>query len=438
MKPSAIHLEWEGKNRQPARPAARLTRLREVYPAGRSDASPASLRPPRNRLILGDNLAVMDCLRSELKGAFRLIYADPPFATGKGFPRRIGRREDSRKPGTWKLGEGYSDSWETIEQYLSMLYPRLAGMHDLLADNGTLYLHLDWHVVHYARLLLDEIFGPENFVNEVIWIYHGPSPVRSYFNRKHDTILVYGKGRKPLFFGDRVRIPYHPSTQRTFQSSPRAGFGKKPDLGRGKIPEDWWYFPVVARLHSERTGYPTQKPEALLERIILASSDRGDLIGDFFCGSGTTVRVADSLSRRWIGCDILPHSIALCQKRLAIAKAGPYAVETANPPPVRRRAPVELQTRVVKKGRRVEITLSAMKPCRPDGFPASLDYWEVDFQYDGKCMRSTFQSARPWRDGGMQTAAAHTYSRAGQHRIYIRCLSVNGETAEKQMRVAIP
>ena len=134
--------------------------------------------------------------------------------------------------------------------------------------DGMLYLHLDWRAVHFAKILLDEVFGPANFINEIIWVYHGPSPVKAYFNRKHDTILAYAKGKNPRFFPDRVRVPYHPSTLRTFASSSKAGFGKRPDLERGKIPEDWWYFPVIARLHSERTGYPTQKPEALLERIL--------------------------------------------------------------------------------------------------------------------------------------------------------------------------
>jgi hypothetical protein len=301
-----------------------------------------------------------------------------------------------------------------------------------------LYLHLDWHAVHYAKLLLDEIFGPDNFLNEIIWVYHGPSPVRSYFNRKHDTILVYGKGKKPLFFADRIRVPYHPATHRTFQSSAKAGFGKQPNLERGKIPEDWWYFPVVARLHNERTGYPTQKPEALLERIILASSDQGDWVGDFFCGSGTSIHVADSLSRRWVGCDILPQSIAVCQKRLALSKASPYSVEIPNTLLLPQQAPSRLKVRLLRKGRQIELKIISMKPCHPEGFPASLDYWEVDFDYAGDCFRSTFQSARPLRNGTIQTAVTHTYTRAGKYRIYIHGVSANGDVSEAELRVSLP
>jgi DNA modification methylase len=406
----------------------------EVFPGGRA---PQSNRPLQNRLILGDNLPVMDALLEDLRGAFRVVYCDPPFATGKGFRRRIGRGEDSRKPETWRMGEGYDDSWDSIEEYLSMLYPRLIRMRELLAADGTLFLHLDWRAVHFAKVLLDEIFGPENFVNEIIWVYHGPSPVRSYFNRKHDTILVYGRGKQRAFYPDRIRVPYHPSTHRTFASSPKAGFGKQPDLLRGKIPEDWWYFPVIARLHSERTGYPTQKPEALLERILLASSEKGDLVGDFFCGSGTTLRVADALSRRWIGCDVLPQSIAICQRRLALGRARPYAVESPGgvfpTPSPRNRLKVDLHL----EGRRVTAVLEGMRVCPPDGFPASLDYWEADFDFRGGIVRSVRQAARPWRKGTADLSFSHTYARKGTYRLWIRAICSDGTTAAAEKKVVI-
>jgi len=435
-KNQTVRLEWSGKGPLPGPHPAELVRRLEV---SSGNHRPAQQTPPRpNRLILGDNLPVMDALLTDLRGAFRLIYCDPPFATGKGFSRRIGRGEDSRKPATWRLGAGYDDSWTSVEAYLSMLYPRLIRMRDLLAADGTLYLHLDWRAVHFAKVLLDEIFGAENFINEIIWVYHGPSPVKTYFNRKHDTILVYARGKQRAFFPERIRVPYHPSTRRTFASSPRAGFGKQPDLERGKIPEDWWYFPVIARLHSERTGYPTQKPEALLERIVLASSEKDDLVGDFFCGSGTTLRVADSLSRRWIGCDLLPQSVAVCQRRLALAKSHPYVIESeADAFPGTFPGENPLQARIATAGRKVTVTLTGIKFCRPDGFPASLDYWELDFDYRGDVIRSRRQAARPWRRGSAELMMEHTYPRKGTFRLLIRAICSDGAVASAEKSINI-
>ncbi len=154
----------------------------------------------------------MSALLPEYEGRVQLIYADPPFFTNRRYPARVGREEDSRRPKEWRLTEGYPDHWPDLDSYLDMLYPRLVLMHRLLSSTGSLYLHLDWHANAYARLLLDEIFGPERFLNEIIWVYHGPSPIRSAFNRKHDTILVYTKGDEYIFNVDNIRTPYDPST----------------------------------------------------------------------------------------------------------------------------------------------------------------------------------------------------------------------------------
>ncbi len=293
-------LNWKGKHLATPEPAT-LIQDSFLYPNGLGYPK----THPDGRLILGDNLAVMAALLPEYEGRINLIYADPPFFTNRKFSARIGRGEDSRKPEKWKLVEGYHDAWPDLDSYLQFLYERLSLMVRLLAPNGTLYLHLDWHADAYARLILDELFGSDGvFINEIIWAYHGPSPIKSAFNRKHDTILAYAKGKDYTFNANAVREPYNPNTIATFKSSRKAGFGKVPDLERGKVPEDWWYFPVVARLHNERTGYPTQKPEALLQRIILASSNKGDTVADFFCGSGTTSLVAAKNGRKFITSDV--------------------------------------------------------------------------------------------------------------------------------------
>jgi len=358
-----------------------------VYPqgAGYPDQAPGS------QLILGDNLPVMSALLPEYEGKLDLIYADPPFFTNRRYPMRIGRGEDSRKPKEWQLAEGYPDHWPDLEAYLDMLYPRLALMHRLLSATGTFYLHLDWHASAYARLILDEIFGPERLLNEIAWVYHGPSPIRSAFNRKHDTLLVYTKGEQYTFNVDDIRQPYDPVTFKTFASSRKAGFGKIPDLKRGKVPEDWWYFPVVARLHAERSGYPTQKPEALLQRVILASSNPGDWVADFFCGSGTTPAVAARLGRRFIASDISFRAIHTTRTRLVMENYPVFSIQ---------------KLKGVKSTENDEL-LSASISARREGQVVQLearyfdeiDYWEADPAWDSQVFRSAAQAVRPRRKG---------------------------------------
>ena len=370
-----------------------------------------------NGLYLGDNLAVMSALLPEYEGRIDLIYADPPFFTNRRYPARVGRGEDSRRPSEWQMAEGYSDHWTDMDAYLDMLYPRLVLMHRLLASTGTLYLHLDWHANAYARLLLDEIFGPGRLLNEIVWVYHGPSPIRSAFNRKHDTILVYTKGDKYTFNVDAVREPYNPVTVKTFASSAKAGFGKVPDLDRGKVPEDWWYFPVVARLHNERTGYPTQKPQAMLERILLASSNPGDLVADFFCGSGTTAAAAVRTGRCIIAADGAWRAVHTAYTRLS-GMDQPFAFwrETITAPKI----PL---LQVVPQPE-----LADGKICLPPELLSNLDAWEVDANWDGQTFRSTAQASRSKRKG--ELAAGLELPPGFMGPVCVRLVTVDGQRGQ--------
>lgn len=408
-------IHWAGKNLSTPEPAS-LIKDSVVHPSG--FGYPGT--EPSSRLILGDNLSVMAALLPEYEGRIHLIYADPPFFTNRKFKARIGRGEDSRKPGQWELVEGYHDDWTNLDEYLDFLYQRLELMRRLLASNGTLYLHLDWHADAYARLILDELFGAENFLNEIIWAYHGPSPIRSAFNRKHDTILSYVKGREYTFNADAVREPYNQNTVNTFKSSPKAGFGKMPDLERGKVPEDWWYFPVVARLHNERTGYPTQKPVALLERIVLASSNPGDLVADFFCGSGTTPFVAAKHGRRFIACDENFRAIHTTRSRLTETKSV-FSIEYASASPFPLSA-MPRTARISSSGGLVSLTTRL-----------ELDYWEVDPQWDGKMFHSAAQAKRPARSGdiplelkirtGGDVCIRFVTTKGGQYQSHVQAVS---------------
>jgi SAM-dependent methyltransferase len=239
----------------------------------------------------------------------------------------------------------------------------------------------------YARLLLDEIFGLEHLLNEIVWVYHGPSPIRSAFNRKHDTILVYTKSEKYTFNVDQVRQPYDPKTVKTFASSPKAGFGKIPDLKRGKVPEDWWYFPVVARLHLERSGYPTQKPEAMLARIILASSNPGDWVADFFCGSGTTAVVAAKLGRRFIASDLSSRAVHTTRTRLIKTGSPVFAVKQIKGiEPTRADPQFADSVNLILDNQSVKLVAKQAE---------EIDYWEVDPAWDGKLFRSATQAISP-------------------------------------------
>jgi site-specific DNA-methyltransferase (adenine-specific) len=411
-------LTWASKTPpQPVPATLELDSL--VYPGG--SGYPGT--NPENELIWGDNLAIMSALLPEYEGRFDLIYADPPFFTNRHFPARVGRGEDSRRPKEWRLAEGYPDHWPDIHAYLDMLYPRLHMMHRLLAPAGTLYLHLDWHADHYARLLLDEIFGPERLLNEIVWVYHGPSPIRTAFNRKHDIILAYTKSERYTFNVEAVRTSYNPNTVKTFGSSPKAGFGKVPDLERGKVPEDWWYFPVVARLHNERTGYPTQKPEALLERIILASSNPGDMVGDFFCGSGTTPLVADRLGRNFIANDGTWRAIHTTRTRLVAHNARSFQIQN-----LAGLKPPHVEVSPLERG----LQLAGQAILLDESWLEELDYWEIDPVWDRKIFRSAVQAVRPRKKElvparldfpGRQASAADRRD----HPVGVRLVKITGE-----------
>lgn len=397
-------LTWPSKSLSDPQPAA-LTLDSLLHPNG--TGYPAM--PVADRVYLGDNLGIMASLLPEYEGRIDLIYADPPFFTNKYFSTRIGRGEDSRRPSEWKLAEGYTDHWNDLDSYLDFLYPRLALMYRLLAPNGTLYLHLDWHADSYARLLLDELFGREHMINEIIWTYHGPSPIRRAFNRKHDTILVYTKGEEYIFNTDAVREPYNPSTVKTFGSSPRAGFGKVPDLERGKVPEDWWYFPVTARLHNERTGYPTQKPEALLERILLASSKPDSLVADFFCGSGTFPLVAARHGRRFLASDVSWRAVHTTCARLVDTAREPVGIYHENGRTIPSSdTPIEISVS--------ETTITLKNP-------PPLDYWEIDPAWDGELFRSAAQAKRPVRTGEIPLEIKMP---AAPTKVCVRAVSVDG------------
>lgn len=277
----------------------------------RSARSAGAAPPPAaSRLIHGDNLEVM---RSLPDGCIDLVYADPPFFTG------------ARKVARARNGDGashaFDDAWAgDLAAYVAWMSERLREMHRLLSPRGVLYLHCDFHAGHYLKVEMDRIFGRERFQNEIIWRYGlGASNARRHFLRKHDTILVYARGDAPTFNLQRGDVT--PAMLAKYCHEDDGGRymmsrGRKYYLQGGKPLDSVWDIPAIAATSSERLGYPTQKPEALLERIILASSNPNDVVADFFCGSGTTPAVAHRLARRWLACDASAGAVAMTRSRL--------------------------------------------------------------------------------------------------------------------------
>lgn len=292
----------------------------------------------RNKLIWGDNLLVMGSLLERFAGRIDLIYIDPPFATGADFSflAEIGEQGlEIAKEQSAIEEKAYRDTWGRGDSsFLAMMRERLVLMRDLLADNGSLFLHCDWHIGHYLKSICDEVFGRNQLVNEIIWCYTGPgSPRMRQFNRKHDTIFWYARSKDWCFNDTEVRVAHHEKTKENFKKGLKgSGFvADTYDLAeKGKIPEDWWEMAIAARYPVDgvqRTGYATEKPWPLIERIVKAASKEGQLVADFFAGSGTTLAVAEKLGRRWIGCDLGRWATHVTRKRLlGIEDCNPFEV----------------------------------------------------------------------------------------------------------------
>lgn len=300
----------------------------------------------RNRLIWGDKKYVLPSLLPEFAGKINLIYIDPPFNVGSdfSFTATIADHPDTEEDETTYFvkqpsiieQKAYRDTWgKGLDGYMQWFYETALLLKELLAEEGSIYVHLDWHIGQYAKVVLDEVFGYDNFRNEIIWAYTGPgSPGMKQYNRKHDNIFWYSKGDKWKFIDKDVRIPHHEKTKDNFKKG-LVGSGFISDTydldEKGKVPESWWEIGIAARYPIDgvkRTGYATEKPWPLLERIIKGSSDENDLVLDCFCGSGITAAVAEKLNRRWITCDLGRFAIHTARKRfLGIDNVKPFIVQ---------------------------------------------------------------------------------------------------------------
>lgn len=330
-------LAWPGKSLPPARAVSPPRLIGTLDPVD-ADANqrqwlnwPASW-PTSGLLLLGDNADALQSLRQTgFESRIDLIYVDPPFDTSDVFVERIQLRGElgdlvlGSKPLTVGRLMQYRDTWKD-DDYLQFIYERLVAMMPLMKPTGSIYVHCDYRRSHHIRVLMDEVFGEENFRNEIIWFYPRGGDGERAFNRKHDTLLFYSNGDRWTFNADEVRIPYTAEQLARFAESdemgryywnvnPR-GERVKTYLRKSGIGEyDVWNIGIDA-VQIQEIGYPTQKPERLIERVIRASSSPGDIVLDCFVGSGTTPTVAQRLGRRWIACDNSIGAVRTTTKRV--------------------------------------------------------------------------------------------------------------------------
>ena len=362
-----------------------------------------------NIMAFGDNAAFMKYLinKKGMSGKINLIYIDPPFFSKAAYDAVINLKSPDGKEKCSAKYFAYDDIWQgDMAEYLKMLCSRLFLMKELLTEDGTIWVHLDWHVVHYVKVFMDEIFGEDNFINEIIWHYKSGGSGKRHFSRKHDTILVYSKSKKYYFSPDKEK-----SYNRGFKPYRFKGVKEyKDELGWYTMVtmKDVWNVDMVGRTSSERTGYATQKPEALIERIISGATKEGDICADFFCGSGTLAATADRMGRKWISCDGSPLAVSASLKRVQGHNVPIRVFENTDNEKIRHLGHAVIETkRCEVAGSDKELIKIILKDYSIDKIPEKVDkkgreslksmyesyplqfieYWSVDFCYDGKIFR---------------------------------------------------
>jgi DNA modification methylase len=396
---------------------------------------PISSRPRKknyDRYFLGDNLDVLQQLIDEgYAKKFSLIYIDPPYFSQKKYSQRV------FSDGKIINQKAYSDTWRSIHEYLAMLSPRLLLMKKLLKDNGSLFIHLDWRMSHYVKILLDEIFGFENFRNEIVWCYYGPgSPKARQFNREHQSIFWYSKSKKKWkFYPDAVRMPYSKTTLQKTRSKKNGFAGKPHNFEKGKIPEDWWSdIPLTQRFRYETVGFETQKPVKLLERIIKSTTKEGDIVGDFFAGSGTTAVAASSLGRRFITCDASFLSLKITKARLSACCKRPFLIEkfpssretsSTHKPAIRKRRIDD---------NHVSVRITRYPLCQKRSQNVFFESFGIDPSYDGSVFRGSWRHVQTDVDAFSFSIPKKTLTNTSQ-RVAIKLVDIFGNEHLQQIRI---
>jgi len=409
-----------------------------------------------NVLAAGDNMAFMKALKSKFEESgnrgIQMIYIDPPFFSKSNYGSEI-------KLSSEKLGKlptikqfAYHDSWEegTFE-YLKMLCTRFYMMKDLLADDGCLWVHLDWHIVHYVKILLDEVFGEKNFVNEVIWQYKSGGSSKKHYSRKHDTLLFYAKGKNYYFQAQQEKSynrgykPYRFKGVKEYRDE--TGWYTMVNM------KDVWQIDMVGRTSGERTGYATQKPEALIMRILESCTRPGDLVADFFGGSGTLCAAAEKMGRKWLYCDLGALATGSAVKRLS-KEGSTFLISQESSTDFGEceiEAEAVLETAGVTESGLLTVRITDYKVNEHSDIPvddksvpiikdamekdplAFIDFWSIDYSYDGSVHRADETFGRD-KNGIALEAVKLGGVKPGTF-VNIRVYDVFGNTAEKTLEI---
>jgi site-specific DNA-methyltransferase (adenine-specific) len=402
-----VRLFWEGRQDTPSGIA------HSVEPAVISRIYPHPVKPenslwpeeirrpdatPENRMCFGDNSDVMQyLLRNGYENRFNLIYIDPPYLSNQKYLSRI-EIGDKTSPQPVERQVFRDNGPGGLDAFLEQMFLRLQLMKDLLNENGSLFVHLDWHVSHYAKVLLDEIFGSQTMINEIVWCYGGGTGTRRHFHRKHDLILWYAKGPDYTF-----NPQYRSYSPGTVQRGLTRVKGDRYKLhSKGALMQDWWsdINKILSPTAHENLKFPTQKPLALLERIIAAASNPGDLVGDFYAGSATAAQACEASGRFWVTCDNSPIAIDTAMKRLIRMPARPFTVESMEASS-HETGKLVLKPLLVNDFSSEDILLQvgiqSYRPgqeIKPAPAFSYIDFWEIDLNYDGKVFNSDLQVVR--------------------------------------------
>lgn len=410
-----VRLVWQQKDKGAAIETPIIIQEREHIFANPLNAQqlfdqiidPAATEKIQNtgRLIQGNNLDVLKLLRDEgYEGKIDLIYIDPPYLSESRYSSRI-KLGDKDNYQIFERLVFKDEGEESLDSYLDELYLCMQLMKQLLSSRGSIFVHIDWHISHYVRVILDEVFGSKNFINEIVWCYGGGSGTRKHFHRKHDLIFWYSRSEDYIF-----NPQYRPYSPKTIERGLTRVKGDKYNLNtEGALMQDWWtdINKILSPTAYENLKFPTQKPLALLKRIVAAASSTDSIVADFFSGSGTTAAVCEEMERQWIICDNSPIAANTTIQRLVKMQARPFIFDVVNreypEPGTSGNFEATVVTRVhSEQYRRVDIEITSystvnqkIETFEPDiSFKSLIEFWEIDFDYQEKGFYSQVQVVR--------------------------------------------